>query len=581
MTISEALEIARAKAPNEQPYEIALGCSFTPLHVQTFLAAHCKLRKPALNVKISAGTYGDLVGTIESALGNRSVQALALVLEWQDFDKRFSYREAGRWGPAFESDLAQSISLSVQRIGSIVERAADAFPVAIALPTLPFPPAFHTGPSQASQTELLVRQEIAALALRLSKKPNIGVINPDWLAEETPLQGRLDLKADLLIGSPYTLTHADAVASGLARLLFPPQLLKGIITDLDDTFWNGIVGEIGPEAVRWDSASSYHLHGLYQKTLCALADEGVLIAAASKNDSAVVEKVFKRQDLLIPSSKIFPIEVHWSPKSESVRRILSAWNISADSVAFVDDAPLELAEVAAAHPGITCLQFPTGDYKGILALLKKLRELFGKSRLTEDDTLRLDSIRKGAAFLQEIEHGGSEDFLSQVQAVVTLDWEVSAKNPRILELVNKTNQFNLNGIRFTASEWERTLVKSSSFLMAVKYEDKFGPLGTIAVIQGHEMERRLCIETWVMSCRAFSRRIEYQCLRAIFERFQVPQIEFRFAPTPKNGPLREFFEALLGTVPTPNFVISREQFDARCPALYHRLEQVIGVNANG
>ena len=581
MTISEALEIARAKAANQQPYEVGLGCSFTPLHVQTFLAAHCKLRKPAFNVTIKTGTYGDLVGTIENLLANRSVQALAIVLEWQDFDTRFNYREAGQWGPAFESDLATFAGLAIQRLESVIERAADTLPTAVSLPTLPFPPAFHTSPSQASEAELLFRQEIVALALRLSKMRNVRVLSSDWLAEESPFNGRLDLKSDLLIGSPYTLPHAGAVASGLARLLFPAQPLKGIITDLDDTFWNGIVGEVGPEAVRWDSASSYHLHGLYQKALCALADEGVLIGIASKNDGANVEAVFKRGDLLISAKKIFPIEVHWAPKSESVSRILHVWNISADAVAFIDDAPLELAEVAAAHPGITCLQFPTGDYKGVLALIKKLRDLFGKSRLTEEDAFRLDSIRQGVAFRQGIEQGSSDDFLSQVQAVITLDWEVGSENQRILDLVNKTNQFNLNGIRFTASEWKRGLAESNSFLIAVAYEDKFGPLGTIAVIRGSAGERRVDIDTWVMSCRAFSRRIEHQCLRAIFERFQVPQIEFRFAPTAKNGPLREFFETLSGATPDANFSLSREQFDARCPALHHRLEQVIGVNANG
>jgi FkbH-like protein len=295
----------------------------------------------------------------------------------------------------------------------------------------------------------------------------------------------------------------------------------------------------------------------------------------------MVEEAFKRQDLLIPGTKIFPVEVHWAPKSESVARILNAWNISADAVAFVDDAPLELAEVANAHPGIVCLQFPTGDYNSVLALLSRMRDLFGKSRLTDEDTLRLESIRKSAAFHKESEQGSSDDFLARVQAVITLDFDALPANPRILELVNKTNQFNLNGIRFTASEWERKLALSKSFIMAVKYEDKFGPLGTIAVVQGHESEDELRVETWVMSCRAFSRRIEHQCLRAMFERFQVPQIEFRFVPTLRNGPARDFFAAFLGAAPTGRFGLSRRQFEARCPALCHRVEQVTGVNANG
>ncbi|HEY7306812.1 MAG TPA: HAD-IIIC family phosphatase [Bryobacteraceae bacterium] len=581
MTISEALEIVRARIPNEQPYEIALGCSFTPLHLQTFLAAHCKLRKPALNIAIRPGIFGDLVGTIDGALERQSAQAIAVIIEWQDIDRRFGYREAGNWGQALESDLVPSLPEACGRIESAIVHAASAVSVAVSLPTLPFPPAFHTPPLQSSETELLIRQEIAGLAARLSAKRNIGMISPDWLAAETPMSGRLDVKSDLLIGSPYTLRHADVLASGLARLLFPPQPLKGIITDLDDTFWNGILGEVGPEAVCWDAASSYQLHGLYQRMLCALVDAGVLVAVASKNDPAMVEEAFKRKDLLIPGTKIFPIEAHWAPKSESVARILNAWNISADSVAFVDDAPLELAEVANAHPGIVCLQFPTGDYNGVLALLYRMRDMFGRSRLTDEDKLRLDSIRKSTAFRKESEQAGSDDFLAHVQAAITLDHDVSPANPRILELINKTNQFNLNGIRFTASEWERKLAEPKSFLMAVKYEDKFGPLGTIAVVQGHESEHELQVETWVMSCRAFSRRIEHQCLRAMFERFQVSQVEFRFVPTPRNGPAGDFFAVFLGAVPSDCFVLTRRQFDARCPALYHRVEQVTGVNANG
>ena len=141
----------------------------------------------------------------------------------------------------------------------------------------------------------------------------------------------------------------------MARLLAPPAPRKGIVTDLDDTLWSGLAGEIGPEGVSWDLASHSQLHGLYQKLLAALAEEGVLIGVASKNDPAVVERTFEREDLLLRADRIFPVEAHWGAKSGSIERILRTWNISADSVVFVDDSAMELAEVAAAHPGMECL----------------------------------------------------------------------------------------------------------------------------------------------------------------------------------------------------------------------------------
>jgi FkbH-like protein len=144
----------------------------------------------------------------------------------------------------------------------------------------------------------------------------------------------------------------------LAYLLDPPAPKKGIITDLDDTLWSGIVGEVSPEHIAWDLASHRQSHGLYQKLLNALATEGVLVAVASKNDPAIVTRAFEREDLLIRPQQFFQLEVCWNAKSKAVERILETWIIGADSVIFVDDSPMKLAEVAAEHPGIQCLLFP-------------------------------------------------------------------------------------------------------------------------------------------------------------------------------------------------------------------------------
>src|SRR5208283_1540230 len=132
-----------------------------------------------------------------------------------------------------------------------------------------------------------------------------------------------------------------------------------------------------------------HLHGLYQKLLASLAESGTLIAVASKNDPAVVQTALERQDLLLRPGQVFPIEVHWNAKSGSVGRILETWNIAADSVIFVDDSPMELAEVAAAHPGIECVLFPKNDYAAGLTMLRHLRDRCGKERVSKDDALRL------------------------------------------------------------------------------------------------------------------------------------------------------------------------------------------------
>jgi FkbH-like protein len=283
----------------------------------------------------------------------------------------------------------------------------------------------------------------------------------------------------------------------------------------------------------------------------------------------------ERKDLLLSPETVFPVEVHWEPKSGSVGRILRTWNIGAESVVFVDDSPMELAEVAAAHPGIEPILFPKDDPNQVYSMLRRLRDLLGKPRISAEDSIRLESIRQTAIANEERSNDNdSEDFLRRAGAVIQFDHQLTSRDSRALELINKTNQFNLNGVRLAPADWVARLSEPGAVLMAVSYQDKFGPLGKIAVLQGHSEGEALRIQTWVMSCRAFSRRIEHQCLRTLFDHYGVERVVFDFKPTPKNGPVKEFLAHITGAEPEGIVTLERAQFDRACPSLYHRTEQI-------
>jgi FkbH-like protein len=506
---------------------------------------------------------------------------MAVALEWSDLDARLDFRSAGSWGRSAATDIVTNAQAMLDRLAAAIGRVPPGVRVALALPTLPLPPLFHTPGWQASEHELHLESEIFRFAAGVTQSARATVINVRRLLEASPPGSNFDLKSHLHTGLPYTTPHADRVASQLALALVPPAPKKGIISDLDDTLWNGIAGEIGPENVSWDIASHSHLHGLYQKLLASLSEHGTLVGIASKNDPKVVAQVFERDDLLLRPEQVFPVEVHWNAKSGSVSRILETWNIAADSVIFVDDSPMELAEVAAAHPGIECVLFPKNDYAAGSAMLQHLRDACGKERVSSDDALRLESIRQGAAFrVQAAAAATPESFLAQAEAVVTFDFGCAAE-PRVLELVNKTNQFNLNGRRYTEADWRNLTSQPDAVVVSVSYEDKFGLLGTIAVVAGAVHGKRLAIETWVMSCRAFARRIEQQTLKMLFASTGAEEVDFDFVPTAKNGPLQEFFAAVGGEQPTTGFCLRRAQFDESCPALYHTVRELRRAEAHG
>ncbi len=589
MKLAEALTIVQ-KTVQKPPAgaklnPVLLACGFSALHLKTFLGAH--LQSAALNeskrVEIVTGLYGSLAETLEQ-IPSFACDAGALFVEWADLDPRLGYRSLGGWGNSISGAMI-SVESTLARMGNAITRKPPAFRLAVSLPTLALPPGFHTVGWQASAAELEIEGALGRFAQNIALVPGVLVLNQQRLAYLSPAQERYDFRSDLNAGFPYSLKHADVLAGAMAQLLSLPAPKKGLISDLDNTLWRGIVGEDGPEGVAWDLAGHAQIHGLYQQMLQSLADQGVLLGIASKNNAETAERALERPDLAVKRDKFFPAEIHWDAKSGSVSRILKTWNIGADSVVFVDDSPMELEEVRAAHPGMECILFPKNDYAGAFALLQRLRDLFGKPALSQEDTLRLDSIRNSRQFL---ENAGNEDwaeqFLSSAEATVTFEFNPSphagsdtganaGTDTRVLELVNKTNQFNLNGRRFTAAEWNQLTSAPGAIVAAIAYQDKFGPLGKIAVICGQQHDGTLTINAWVMSCRAFSRRIEYQVLKQTFARTGVQQINFEYLATPKNGPIGDFLKSILGTdkalPPCPS--ITSEAFAAKCPKLYHQV----------
>ncbi|MGH9469396.1 MAG: HAD-IIIC family phosphatase, partial [Terriglobia bacterium] len=560
MKLYDALSMLREIPADAARIEVYLACGFTPLHFKTLLAAEI-WGATSKKAEIDTGLYGDLQGSLEKA-ARAGADAVICALEWPDLDPRLGLRSLGGWSPALFPDILQTARQRMLNFERAVQALSAAVPVALSLPTLPLPPISFTSGDQASTFEQGLRLIVAASGERLSRLAGLKVLSESRLNRLSPAGERLDVKSALLTGFPYSLPHAGRMAEMLGRLISDVAPKKGLITDLDGAMWKGLVGEIGPGEISWTLDGRAQIHGLYQQLLAALSDAGVLLACASKNDPEVVRSALAREDLALPPEKLFPVEAGWGPKSQAVTHILRSWNISADSVVFVDDSAMELAEVAASHPGIQCVLFPREE-QAACQMLEDLRDYFGKSALREEDSLRAASIRRNAGEPAPALPASAEDFLAQAEARFSAEYFDSTIDPRSLELINKTNQFNLNGRRYTHAALGRYLQQPGSFMLTVSYRDKYGPLGKIAVLCGCERGAALDVGVWVMSCRAFSRRIEYWCLQELFRRFETCKITFDFQSTERNGPLREFLTQLLDDAPAPGCKLTRVDFEAR------------------
>ena len=574
MKLADAIRIANAP-PEEgaEPKTLRLICGFTPLHLATFLKAHGRVRFSAAGIKLDTGLYGDLPGNIERA-GSAGGVETAVLIEWSDLDPRLGFRTAGGWGVENQKDIVGTVEQTLSRLAVLLEQLAKKAVIALSAPSLPIPPLGSTVLAQASLFALHLRRLVDCFLLRCAEFPRVRIVSEQRLNEMSPPATRRDAGLELAADFPYTLAHAETLAQIVVELLFPSVPKKGLITDLDDTLWRGILGEVGVDGIAWDLASHSQVHALYQQFLDTLTESGVLIGVASKNEPSLVRLALSRPDLLLRPSNIFPVEAHWGPKSESVGRILQTWNIGPDSVVFVDDSPLELAEVRSRYPEISTHLFPAADAKAAVQLLAGLRDLFGKPNLTDEDRFRAASLQ--AAYQLNAGSGDiSTDFMRQLEAELTLDYTIDSEDIRAFDLVNKTNQFNLNGRRFTHSEWRALLERPGSFLVTVSYKDKFGPLGKIAVVAGRQKAKTLVVSVWVMSCRAFSRRIEYHVLDRLGTHFAVDTFEFQYEMTERNGPLQQFlgnFTKL--TSATGQLQLNRERFTKVGGVLPHVVHEV-------
>jgi FkbH-like protein len=574
MKLVEALQAIRGMSQRGgEKMVAALACGFTPLHMSTFVAAHLSRLITSRPIEIRVGLYGDTLGNVDR-LGEQKADAAIVPLEWADIDPRLGLRSLSGWRPSDLADIVATSSERLNRLGDSLAAVAQSIPIALSLPTLPLPPLSYTPVGQMANFELELRACLAQFAVKAGQSRTVKIVSSQYIDRLSPPGNRLDVKSELLSGFPYTIDHASALAEALARLVAPPSPKKGLITDLDDTLWRGIIGEVGVDGVSWNLDQHTHAHGLYQQILTSLAEAGVLVAVASKNDASLIEEAFARNDLIIDAAKLFPREVHWQPKSGSVDRILQAWNIGADAVVFVDDSPMELAEVKAAFPDVECLLFPTHDDRGIYELLGQLRDFFGKSHLSREDAIRLDSLRGAAEAKREISQNPSADpdrLLIDSRPVIRFSFSKEPYDPRALDLVNKTNQFNLNGHRFGDAAWLARLNDPSSFLVRVAYEDKFGPLGTIAILGGRVEDEVANVDFWVMSCRAFSRRIEYQTIVAVFDQLNVNEMIFAYEHTSRNAPLRDTLASITGVEVTTNIRLTRATFEHNAPSLPHEV----------
>ncbi|MBF0141575.1 MAG: HAD-IIIC family phosphatase [Magnetococcales bacterium] len=342
----------------------------------------------------------------------------------------------------------------------------------------------------------------------------------------------------LSTGSPVGGAHMGRLAEQLDQLLRARKAGYGkvLATDLDNVLWAGLAADEGANGVLAGPEGNGFPHYLYQSYLKCLKQNGILLVAVSRNDEMVARAPLQTGNLLLTEDDFITIAASYDAKSAHIRAIAAQLNLGLDAFVFVDDNPVELAEVSSALPQVTCLQFP--EAADLLPdLFATMARCFRRETISQEDRERTILYRRRTASMPLPNKRGADltAFLSTLRMTLEITDRSRGDRARAVQLINKTNQFNLNGRRFEDREIEEILVAGGRLLTA-SLSDSMGSHGEILAFL---VSSTGDVVAWVISCRVFQRRVEHAFLAWLSNQPSPPHT-FIFQATERNKPFMEF-----------------------------------------
>ena len=353
-------------------------------------------------------------------------------------------------------------------------------------------------------------------------------------------------QADIVFSLDFLVPVAKSITDII--LAVTGSFKKAIITDLDNTLWGGIIGDDGIEGIEIGSLGMGKAYSEFQQWLKELKNRGILIAVCSKNTEAIAKEPFtSHPDMVLRLDDIAVFVANWETKVENIREIQSMLNIGMDSMVFIDDNPFEREMVKSAIPEILVPSLPEDPVEW-LGYLRGLN-LFETVSFTEEDQVRTRQYQvelKRESSQQRF--GNEQEFLESLDMVSIVGPFDRFSIPRVAQLSQRSNQFNLRTIRYTE---EQVLAISNSpeyLTLSFTLGDRFGKYGLIsAIILRTLNEDELFIDTWIMSCRVLKRGMENMSLNAIVTLAQkqgYKRITGEYIPTKKNEIVKNHFRDL-------------------------------------
>ncbi len=328
------------------------------------------------------------------------------------------------------------------------------------------------------------------------------------------------------------------------------QSRKCLVLDLDNTLWGGVIGDDGLAGIKLGQGSARgEAHLAFQHYARDLGRRGIILAVCSKNDEAnALDPFLNHPEMALRREDIACFVANWTDKAANLRHIAQRLNIGLDSLVFADDNPAERAVVRRELPMVAVPELPEDPtfYAATIADAG----YFEAVRITAEDRDRAGLYRQNAARDEALTSATDMDGYLRSLEMRAIWGRFDATNlPRIVQLINKTNQFNLTTQRTTDAAIQTAIDDPSALTLQIRLLDQFGDNGIIAIVAGaaDPATTTIRLHTWLMSCRVLGRGMELETLNLVVaqaKQLGASELIGEYRPTAKNGMVRNHYERL-------------------------------------
>lgn len=374
--------------------------------------------------------------------------------------------------------------------------------------------------------------DVAALA------ETIGLAN--WSDPVQYYMAKLPCNQNVLPFYSARLANLIAAMKGRSR--------KCLVFDLDNTVWGGVIGDDGLDGIAIGQGSLVGEAYLgVQRCILDLHQRGIVLAVSSKNTHQIAIAAFEQhEDMLLKTEHISVFQANWEDKASNINAIAKSLNLGLDAMVFLDDNPVERQRVRDTLPEVAVPELPEDPayYPRVLTTAG----YFESIAFSEEDQQRNANYRANAQRIEAFESLGSlEEYLTSLQMVLHLRPFDERGLARIVQLINKTNQFNLTTHRHDQNAVHEMMKNPDTLTLQARLTDAYSDNGMIGVIIGKRSGDELAIDTFLMSCRVLERRVEHSLMNqfvAMAKRQGVNRISASYIPTERNAIVAELYPAL-------------------------------------